>query len=67
MKTFLYTFGLLALALFFGGDALAQNAIVVEPLTSIGEEAGNQAGIGPFIKPIPNRSRESERPLSSPL
>ena len=49
MKTFLYTFGLLTLALLFGGDVLAQNAIVVEPLTSIGEEAGNQAGIGPFI------------------
>jgi len=49
MKTLFYTFGLLVLAFLFGADALAQGALIVEPLTSIGTEAGNQAGIGPFV------------------
>lgn len=52
MKATLYTFGLLALVLLFGGDIFAQNAIVVEPLTSIGEETGSQTGIGPLANKL---------------
>lgn len=52
MKTLLYTFGLLALATLFGTDALAQGAVTVEPLTSIGLETGDQAGIAPFINQL---------------
>ncbi len=52
MKATLYTFGLLALALLFGVEVLAQNAIIVEPLTSVGVETGSQTGIGPFINKL---------------
>tara|TARA_B100000745_G_C20152907_1_gene395205 strand:- start:2080 stop:3039 length:960 start_codon:yes stop_codon:yes gene_type:complete len=52
MKATLYTFGLLALALLFGAEALAQGAITVEPLTDIGVETGNQENIGSFVNQL---------------
>ncbi|MBL1434141.1 hypothetical protein COB87_001020 [Candidatus Wolfebacteria bacterium] len=52
MKTFFYTFGLLALVLIFAPDVLAQGAVTVEPLTGIGVKPEDQANIGSFVNKL---------------
>lgn len=50
MKTFTFTFGLLALTLLFAPDVFAQGFVEVQPLTNLpGLQEASQGGIGPFI------------------